>query len=72
VIFQLAEATGKRHVLGAADVLVPQEHHAMGEQLRTNLGKQTVVMDGVGEVDANQFRADVAGQLFDFHGKSLP
>ena len=39
----------------------------MLEQLGTNLGKQTVVMHRVGEVDADQFGADVVGQLFDFH-----
>jgi hypothetical protein len=72
MIFQLAEATGERHVLGATDVLVAQEHHTMGEQLGPNLGEKTIVMDRVGEVDADQFRTDVAGQLFDFHGSELP
>jgi hypothetical protein len=44
----------------------------MGEQLGANLGKKPLVMDRVGKIDADQFRTDVAGQLFDFHGSGLP
>jgi hypothetical protein len=43
----------------------------MLEQLGTNLGKQTVVMYRVGQVDADQLGANAAGQLFDFHGWQL-
>jgi hypothetical protein len=43
----------------------------MLEQLGTNLGKQTVVVHGVGEVDADQFGANGGSQLFDFHGWQL-
>jgi hypothetical protein len=71
VIFQLAEAAGEGQVLGATDVLIAQEHHPMLEQLGTNLGKKTVVMHRIGEVDADQFGANAAGQLFDFHGWRL-
>ncbi|MNM21248.1 hypothetical protein D3C81_316060 [compost metagenome] len=71
MIFQFAEAPGEGHVFGAGDVLIAQEHHAMLEQLGTNLGKQAIVMHGVGEIDANQFGANAAGQLFDFHGWQL-
>jgi hypothetical protein len=72
MIFQLTEAAGEGHVLGASDVLITQEHHSMLEQLSTNLGKKTIVMHRVGEVDADQFGANAAGQLFDFHGRRLP
>jgi hypothetical protein len=72
MILQLAEAPGERDVLGTTDVLVAQEHHTMSEQLGPNLGKKTLVMDRVGKVDADQFRTNVAGQLFDFHGSGLP
>ncbi|MND54279.1 hypothetical protein D3C80_453360 [compost metagenome] len=71
MILQLAEAPGEGHVLGAGDVLITQEHHAVLEQLGTNLGKQTIVMHRVGQVDADQFGANAAGQLFDFHGWPL-
>ena len=71
MIFQLAETTGEGHVFGTADVLIAQEHHPMLQQLGTNLGKKTVVVHRVSEVDADQFGADVAGQLFDFHGWQL-
>jgi ADP-glucose pyrophosphorylase len=71
VIFQLAEATGEGHVIGAGDFLVTQEYHSMLEQLGTNLGKQTIVVHGVGEVDADQFGANGGSQLFDFHGWQL-
>ena len=43
----------------------------MLEQLGTNLGEKTVVMHRIGEVDADQFGANAAGQLFDFHGWRL-
>ena len=72
VVLQLAETAGEGHVLGAADVLIAQKHHPMLEQLGTNLGKKTVVVDRIGEVHADQFRADVAGQLFDSHGRRPP
>jgi hypothetical protein len=72
MVLQLTEAAGESHVLGTSDVLIAQEHHSMLEQLSTNLGKKTVVMHRVGEVDADQFGANAAGQLFDFHGGQLP
>jgi hypothetical protein len=72
MILQFTKATGESHVLGATDVLITQEHHPVLEQLGTYFGKKTVVVDRVGEVDADQFRADVGGQLFDSHGGALP
>jgi hypothetical protein len=71
VILQLAEAAGEGHMLGASDVLIAQEQHPMLEQLGTNLGEKTVVLHRIGEVDADQFGANAAGQLFDFHGWRL-
>ena len=71
MIFQLAEAASESHVIGATDVLIAQEQHPMLEQLGTNLGEQTVVLHRIGEVDADQFGANAAGQLFDFHGWRL-
>ncbi|MNY80832.1 hypothetical protein D3C86_2220720 [compost metagenome] len=72
MILQLAETAGEGHVLGAGDVLVAQEQHAVLEQLGTNFAEQAVVMDGIGELDADQFGADVAGQLFNLHNCRPP
>jgi hypothetical protein len=72
VILQFAETLGKGHMLGATDVLVTQEQHAMLEQLGADLGEQTIVMDGIGEVHAEQFGANAAGELFDLHGGRPP
>ncbi|MNM87701.1 hypothetical protein D3C81_998900 [compost metagenome] len=71
VILQLTEATGKRHVLGAADSLVTQEQHPVLEQLGADLGEQAVIMNGIGQLDADQFGTNGAGQLFDLHGSAL-
>ncbi|MCY1418893.1 hypothetical protein D9M71_344630 [compost metagenome] len=59
VVFQLAEATSEGHVFGTGDVLVTQEHHAVLDQLGANLGEKAVVVDGVSQVDANEFRTNV-------------
>ncbi|MNP39633.1 hypothetical protein D3C76_1332180 [compost metagenome] len=72
VVLQLAEAPGERYMLGVADVLVAQEQHAVLEQLLANFGEQPIVMDGVGQVQADQFRTDGAGQLFDLHDVARP
>ncbi|MNT82272.1 hypothetical protein D3C72_2219830 [compost metagenome] len=72
VILQLAKALSETHMFGMSDVLIAQEQHAMLEQLNANLGEQAIVMDGIREFDADQLRADGAGQLFDFHGRRLP
>ncbi|MNC29899.1 hypothetical protein D3C75_781670 [compost metagenome] len=71
MVLQLAEAAGEGHMLGAAEVLVTQEQHAMLEQLGADLGKQAIVVDGVGQLDADQFGTDGTGQLFDLHGSGL-
>ncbi|MNG31012.1 hypothetical protein D3C84_1167490 [compost metagenome] len=55
-------------MLGATEVLVAQEQHAVLEQLGADRREQAIVMDGVGEVDADQLGANVVGQLFDLHG----
>ncbi|MNR02292.1 hypothetical protein D3C85_1181370 [compost metagenome] len=71
MVLQLAEAAGEGHMLGATEVLVTQEQHAMLEQLGADLGKQAIVVDGVGQLDADQFGTDGTGQLFDLHGSGL-
>ena len=71
MILELAEAPCERDVLGARDVLVAQEQHAMPDQLRADLGEQAVVVHGVGEAHIQQFRADRAGQGFDSHARLL-
>ncbi|MNY82098.1 hypothetical protein D3C86_2240170 [compost metagenome] len=58
-------------MIGAAEVLVAQEQHAMLEQLDADLGEQAVVVDGVGQLDADQLGADGTGQLFDLHSIAL-
>jgi hypothetical protein len=71
VVLQLAKAAGERHMVGAADVLVAQEQHPVLEQLGTDLCKQAVIMNRIGQPDAKQFGTDGAGQLFDLHGSAL-
>ncbi|KOT19302.1 hypothetical protein DM47_2546 [Burkholderia mallei] len=67
VILQLAEAARERDVLGARDVLVAQEQHAVREQRRADLGEQVVVMGRVREAHADELRADRASQWLDAH-----
>ena len=67
MVFQLTEAPGEGHVIGATDVLVPEEQHAMLEQLGTDLSEQARVMNGIGKVDAGKLGANVTGKLFDLH-----
>src|SRR6185369_12591915 len=42
VILELAEALRERDMLGARDVLVAQEQHAMLDEERTDLGEQGI------------------------------
>ena len=72
VIFQLTEAAGKGRVLGATDVLITHEQHAMLEQLGTDLGEQALIMNGIGKVDARQLCTNAAGKLFNLHGGRPP
>ncbi|MNF31518.1 hypothetical protein D3C84_122830 [compost metagenome] len=71
VVLQLAEAAGEGHVLGTGDVLVAQKHHTVPDQLGTNFGEKAVVVDGIGQVDADQFCTNGAGKLLDLHGTDL-
>ncbi|MNS61158.1 hypothetical protein D3C72_941770 [compost metagenome] len=71
MILQLAEAAGEGHVIGAADILLAQKQHPVPEQEGTDLGEQPLIVNGVRQVDAAQFGAYVAGQLFYTH-VSLP
>jgi hypothetical protein len=41
------------------------------EQRRTDLGEQTVVVDRIGKIHADQFGADAVRQLVDLHGVFL-
>ena len=58
-------------MLGTAEGLLAQKQHAMPEQLLADLGEQSVVMNGVSQVHADQFGANAAGQLFDLHDSLL-
>ncbi len=68
MVFQLAEAARKCDMLARRNVLIAQEQHAVLEQGGTDLGKETIVVDRVGEVDADQFGANGVVELFDTHG----
>ena len=61
MIFQLAEAAREGHMLGARDVLIAQEQHAVLQQRRADLGEQAVIVNGIGQIHADQFGADRAG-----------
>ena len=61
MVFQLAEATRKRHMLGARDLLIAQEHHPMFQQRRSDLGKQAVIVNGIGQIHADQLGPERAG-----------
>jgi hypothetical protein len=52
-------------MLGARDVLVAEEKHAMAQPKRANLLEQLVVHGGVGEADVPDFGADRAGERLD-------
>ncbi|MNV95726.1 hypothetical protein D3C71_1906520 [compost metagenome] len=71
MVLQLAEASGKRHVLGAAEVLITQEQHSVRKQQRAQLREQVVVVDRVGQVDPAYLGANRTGQLFDVHAVAL-
>jgi len=71
MVFQLAEAARERHMLGARDVLVAQEQHAVLEQRCANFSKEPIVANGIGEIHTGQFGADGIGQLFDLHAALL-
>jgi hypothetical protein len=68
MILELAEATCERDVLGARDVLVAQEQHAVLEQQRPDLGEQRVVARRVAEIDVEELGTDVARELLGSHG----
>jgi hypothetical protein len=52
-------------VLGARDVLVAEEQHAVAQQQGADLGDQAVVLRRGAEVQVRQFGADRAGQRLD-------
>jgi hypothetical protein len=64
VAFELAKAAGKRHVLGAADVLVAQEQYFVLQQQGPDIGKQTVVAGGCAQMHAADLGANGTGQGF--------
>ena len=65
VVLQLAEVAGERDVLGARDVLVAEEQHAMLQQQGADLRDQRRVARSDAKVDVGQFGADRAGELLD-------
>ncbi len=71
VVFQLAEAARESDMLSTANVLIAQEQDTVLEQVRPDLGKEAIVVDRVGELDAHQFGANGIVELFDKHGALL-
>jgi hypothetical protein len=65
VILELAEAAREGHVVGAADVLVAEEQHAVLEQQAADLGEQIIVDRRRRQAHVAEFGADVASQLLD-------
>ncbi|MCY1224700.1 hypothetical protein D9M72_368690 [compost metagenome] len=68
MVFQFAEAARECHVIRAGDFLVAQEQHLVREQQGLDLGKQRVVARGIGQSDAADFGADIAGKGLGSHG----
>ncbi|MCY1533217.1 hypothetical protein D9M68_685320 [compost metagenome] len=71
VVFEFAEAAGKRHVLGSADVLIAQKEHAIPDQRLTDGRKQTIVVQRVTQADPDQLGTEGTAQLLDSHGATL-
>ena len=67
MILKPAETLGKGNMIGALDVLIAQEEHLVPEQFGLDGPEQVVVARRFGKVHAFEFRADMAGELFDFH-----
>ncbi|MNC36985.1 hypothetical protein D3C75_855330 [compost metagenome] len=67
VVLQLAEAAGEGHVIRTRNVLIAQEQHLVLQQQSLDLVEQAVVVDGIGEVHADQLGADTAGEWFYAH-----
>ncbi len=68
--FEFAEALGEFHVVDARELvqrLVAQEEHLVLQQGGVDFVEQAVVTHGVAEVDIQEFGADGAGHLLDFH-----
>ena len=65
VVFQFAKFAGKGHMLGAGDVLVAEEDHAVLEQRLANLGHQAFIFSGSTQVYVGEFCAYGAGQRVD-------
>ena len=70
MVFQIAKLARKSHMVGAADVLIAQEHHTVLEQGLANFRKQAFVMNRIRQTNTREFRANRAGQLFYFHALS--
>ncbi len=68
MILQFAETAGERHVLGAADVLVAEEHDLVLQQQPAHLLQQVIVLRHRAQVDVAQLRAYGAAQRFDTDG----
>ncbi|MNY79614.1 hypothetical protein D3C86_2203160 [compost metagenome] len=54
-------------MIRTGDVLIAQEQHLVLQQQALDLVEQAVVVDGIGEVHADQFGTDAAGKLFYAH-----
>ena len=67
VVFQLAELAGEGHMGRAGDVLIAQEQHFVLEQQPPDFSEQAVIVDRLGEVHAEQFGTDTAGEWFYAH-----
>jgi hypothetical protein len=65
MVLELAEMAGKRHVLGACDVLIAEEQHLVLQQQRANLRDQRRITRCSREVHVAHFGADRTGEGFD-------
>jgi hypothetical protein len=68
VVLERAESAGELGVLGAGDVLVPEEQHLVREQQRPELGEQLVAARDLTQVDPRDFRPDRGGKPRNVHG----
>jgi hypothetical protein len=71
MVFKRPEALGECDVIRAGNVLIAKEQHLVFEQRRAERCEQVIAARSIGQADAANLGADVAGKLVDAHG-SLP
>ena len=61
VVLKRTETLRELDVLGAGDVLVPEEQHLVRQQQRLELGEKLVAAGDLAQVDTRNLRSDRSG-----------